>query len=472
MGATISSFKVFHELARNGKSSWQYKRLKQYRLFSFILHSPTKHKDFHIYLEDNLHRLDARSRGSLIFFTLVKPNEKFKRMVERQRHNRGYIQELEALEEGIGIGYNEDASVFVLCKDLGIPESALPCIVVTNDFIDGNIVWFSTNKRALGDDLSELNEAAEFESDDLLISAVRSNPKLKIVSTLEKSFAQILSEAFSLNASSTDIDADIHGAENVAKDKIRSLLQEVKEIKLQVQTPNNTLNQNIDIEENDILVVYEDMMTKILSQILSKYEMSRPSFELNFYKQFLEPKSFEFLLSGYKVLRLFETETDFDFSSAVMPMAKVLENEINHSIVQWLRKKLAIRFPDYFCRYEVGKNAFVRYRGKTTNLNEVDRETQSWKPLPIGISKYALEGYLTQNNLNAIPSNNKYYYFDSSQLADFNAIWEDIRLIRNKAGHSENLSIQDGLAINNKLKELLDKRYFFKLSLIKNNLRM
>lgn len=471
MGAPISSFKVFHELARNGKSSWQYERLKQFRLFSFILHSPTKHKDFHNYLEENLHLLDARTRGgSLIFFTLVKPTDDFKRIVERQKQYRGYIEELKALEEGIGVGYNEDASVFVLSKDLGIPESALPCIVVTNDFIDGNVVWFSTNKRTLGEDLSELHSAAEFENDNVLISAVRSNPKFNIVSTLEKSFAQILSEAFSLNASKTDGNVDIQGSENVAKDKIRSLLQEVKEIKLQVQTPNNTLNQNIDIEENEILVSYEDMMTKILSQILAKYEISRPNFELNPYKQFLEPKSFEFLLSGYKVLRLFETETDFDFSSAVMPLAKVLENEINHSIVQWLREKLNIRLPEYYYQYQPSFNGNSLI--DRTDLNERDRETGNWKPLPLGVSKVITQIFLRQNRLQSIPASRNYEYFDRNQFSDFNSIWENIRLIRNKAGHSENLSIQDGLAINNKLKELLDKRYFLQLSKIKNNLRM
>jgi hypothetical protein len=472
MGAPISSFRVFYELARNGKNSWQYKSLRQFRLFSFILHSPTKHKEFHNYLENNLHLLDARSRGSLIFFTLVKPNEEFKRMVERQRQNRGYIEELKAIQEGIGVGYNEDASVFVLSKDLGIPESALPCIVVTNDFIDGNVVWFSTSKRTLKEDLSELNAVSEFQSDDLLISAVRHNSKFQTVSILEKSFAQILAEAFSLNASRADRETDIQGAENVAKYKIKSLLQEVKEIKLQVQRQNIILSQNIDIEENEVLVLYEDMMTKILSQILAKYEIDRPSLELNPYKQFLEPKSYEFLLSGYKVLKMFETETDFDFSSAIMPLAKVFENEINHSIVQWLREKLAIRFPDYFCRYETGKNASIRYRGKITNLNEEDRGTQSWKPLPIGMSKCALEGFLTQNNLNAIHANYIGYYFDRQQLMQFNSIWEDIRLIRNKAGHSENLSIQEGLTIINKLKELLNRGYLSQLSKIKNSLRM
>ena len=74
MGAPISSFKVFHELAKNGKSSWPYNHLKQFKLFSFILHSPTKHRDFHEYLEHRLHQLDARSRGSIIFFALVTPN--------------------------------------------------------------------------------------------------------------------------------------------------------------------------------------------------------------------------------------------------------------------------------------------------------------------------------------------------------------------------------------------------------------
>ena len=392
-------------------------------------------------------------------------------MVQRQSYYRGYIKELDALKAGIGIGDNEDASVFVLCKDLGIPESALPCIVVTNDFIDGNIVWFSTNIRTLAGDLSDLNDIAEFRNNEVLISDLRDHSKFQSTAILDKSFAQILSEALSLNATETDNYADIQGSENVAKDKIRSLLQEVKEIKLQVQTPNNTLNQNIDIDQDNILVTYEDMMTKILLQILAKYEIRDSSYELNRYREFLEPKSFEFLLSGSKVLRLFATETDFDFSSAVMPLAKVLENEINHSIVQWLREKLAIQFPDYFCLYEVGKNALVSYRRKTTNLNEEDRETGKWKPLPIGISKYALEGYLNQNHLDVIPKSNGSYYFDREQLVDFNDIWEYIRKIRNRAGHSENLSIQEGSNINNKIKELFDKGYFLQLSLIKNRLR-
>jgi len=468
MGAPISSFRVFNKLAKKGKQSWEYEQLKKFRLFSFILHSPNKHQEFHNYLESNLHVLDARTRGgNLIFFTLVKPSEDFRKVVEKQKKYRGYIAELQALEEGIGIGYNEDASVFALSKDLGIPESALPCIVITNDFIDGNIVWFSTNKRTLGEDLSELHSASEFENDDMLISAVRKNPKFQLVSTLEKSFAQILAEAFSLNA---ERNTDIQDAGDVAKNKIKTLLQEVKSIKLQIQSPNSSIPKIVDLEENEILFRYEDMMIKILSQILAKYEMDRPNNALNLYKQFLEPKSFEFLQSGYKVLSLFGNENDFDFSSAVMPLAKSFENEINYSIIQWLRSKIGIKLPDFYCQYQPSFGGSARI-GRV-NLNDKDNETGFWKPLPIGVSKYALSDYLVKKGLNSIPLNRNRYYFDENQFNDFIKLWEDIRLIRNKAGHSENLTQIEGLEMAGKLKELLDRRYFLLLSRLKNDLRM
>lgn len=470
MAAPTSCFKVFQELFSKRKEEWEYESLKNFKLFCFILFHPTKQVDFNIFIEDNLHTLDSRTRGgSLIFFTLSKPTNKFIQLVQRRKDNREYINEIKAIEEGIGLGYNDDATLYVLCKDLGIPEEALPCLVITNDFSKDNIFFMCTNKRTLIEDLSELHSIAEIEDEDNLINAIRENKKFQAIGRLHKSFAEIIVEALSLNAVKDNRDTDINGAEDVAREKIKNLLEEIRLIKLQLLALNRNLNRLQDIEENEILVNYESEIIKLVTRILNNYQGNISLTEIDEFKNFFEPKSFEFLKSGFKVFKMFENDNDFDFSSSIMPFAKAFENEINHSLIQWVRDRINIKMPEYYCKYQ--PNFFGNSIIAKKDLNKRD-ENGEWKALAFGEAKMVLEEFLRMKKYSLISNKNKTVYFDKNQLKEFFMIWEKMRIIRNKAGHSEILQRDKSLLFKDNIYELLKKKYFDGLFKIKSMLRM
>ena len=85
----------------------------------------------------------------------------------------------------------------------------------------------------------------------------------------------------------------------------------------------------------------------------------------------------------------------FDFSPAVLCYAKVLENEVNLSIVQWARRERGVEMPEFFDRYCRDRSVLI-YPDRTLfsdaraiDLNLQGRGRDVWVPLALGQAKLA-----------------------------------------------------------------------------------
>ena len=143
-----------------------------------------------------------------------------------------------------------------------------------------------------------------------------------------------------------------------------------------VKAPKKTIADTF----NKIFIRILDKISKKIDFYLEeKNETIRKN--LNFYSRLeavLEPDSFKYLKNGFQLYRdmisgRYGDEKETDISLVAVEFGKTIENEINLSIMHYLRLKLGIEQPEYFNRFkqdDCDNFYFYGPRGFSLNLNQ------------------------------------------------------------------------------------------------------
>src|SRR5262245_61488890 len=126
MGFPITTYTVLNSLA----SEWDRARfsdiVSRFNLFAFILGSPKANPKLFRTIESTFDRLAFETGEKFLFFALARPSN--------ARGERSRVYACFAGVQPPSIGPDHEATLAnALALGLGIPQSALPCIVVTTD---------------------------------------------------------------------------------------------------------------------------------------------------------------------------------------------------------------------------------------------------------------------------------------------------------------------------------------------------
>ena len=122
------------------------------------------------------------------------------------------------------------------------------------------------------------------------------------------------------------------------------------------------------------------------------------------------------------------------FSPAVMQFAKVIEREINLSLVQWMRACCGVSMPEYFNRVQPGFSA--QWNALDFNRNGGNGKLQ----LPtLGQSVRLYEAYLESPNEDQIPLSAS---AKTTVANGRNSKWDKLARIRNDSSHTERASLR------------------------------
>jgi len=149
--------------------------------------------------------------------------------------------------------------------------------------------------------------------------------------------------------------------------------------------------------------------------------------------------------------------------TGVICLAKVFENEINLSVVHWIRKELGIQIPQFFNRPQRDVRAVMVPdipRGREIDFNMGSHN--KWLPPGIGQSELAFVD-LSRTN---IPKDLGMELWELLL-----AKWKIIRKKRNAAAHTQVLSKQAMLETRQALLELLNAHLFDRTYVMKQRYR-
>jgi hypothetical protein len=350
---------------------------------------------------------------------------------------------------------NPSLTMFALMNSLGIGMEDLPCMVVTNDLISRSFYHFSVNRNTIVERMTELGFIAEKlepqVARQMSIHEIFKKYEFRTTSRtqqeLSSSLAKTLSDALSFFISALPLPGFLaHKASNQAKSSIQELYKSLDEMK----------NKQGEGNKHEL----DQQATKILSFISLLNQKTNSSLNniVPIQKELLEHESYQILRTASKVYELLTSDQSVeissvlemtnDFSPGVISLSKVFEREANLSVVHWIRKQLGIDLPQYYDKYEPGKNAT---NGKG-DFNQTNVQGY-WLPPGIGQSEFAMR------NLSKISLP------DGWDDISFNLLmkrWAMIRELRNAAAHDRITDMQSLLNMKNALVDLAEKECFRK----------
>jgi hypothetical protein len=455
MGMPINSYTALSALTKNHSSSF-YNRLitpflSKFSLFAFIIYDPDASPEFRKHLEHNFEILDHSTGDRLLFFALVdspcswKNKEKYKKISFRDSE---YLLNPKSAIDST----NKSLTANALAHSLNIPTDALPCLVVTDNFKSQSFEWFQTSEQHINDQLNYLGLIATHGSSIPLSDRDRCHLSAKIkfgeeftCQTINTSMAEALSDVLSLIIAG-------HGRHE-GKEQAQTVLKRLYEnlSLIRQQLPEG------DIEDSEHLHTISELSLQIAEfiallnqksfQKIHKKRTASPILEID--PKNLEPESVQMLKTATLIYDLYQYPPDWvdiyelDLSPLVITLAKIFENELNHSLVQWIRKKLGIDMPAFFTKHQPNKNAVQHIReGYEIDFNRHTRAGE-WIPPGLGQSQNAYKEILkTTISPISTPQNNSFLIY-----------WKEIGKTRNNAAHMQTTSFEDASRVTELLQQ-------------------
>lgn len=158
-------------------------------------------------------------------------------------------------------------------------------------------------------------------------------------------------------------------------------------------------------------------------------------------------------------LRLSKSTTQqIEYSSLIHSLAKIMEIELNNSIVQYLRKVNGIEMPQYYKLFKPQFDAIVPIGKDGCNINSQHN------------------GVLNTQTIGSIQCLIKYYKdllneLFESPIENFISLWEKIREKRNDSSHTKIITEEEFVIFYNHFCEIVRGGWFTKLMDIKEELR-
>lgn len=160
-------------------------------------------------------------------------------------------------------------------------------------------------------------------------------------------------------------------------------------------------------------------------------------------------------------LRLSKSATQIEFSSLIHSLAKIMEIELNNSIVQYLRKINGIEMPQYYRLFKPEAEAIVQI-GKECTIDINSRNGASLKPQTIGAIQCLVKHYKKQ--LAELFEN------PVEEFNEFIGLLENIREKRNDSSHTKIISEKEFIDFYSTFCEMVREGWFTKLMDLKQQL--
>lgn len=472
--------------SRNGFQSIEMElaldSLKEYSVYAFIIHDPSAHHDFHAVLQKQFENLHYSSGEHLVFFGLVDSPQKLS-LVGR----RPFYQDVRDMVNSYEEMNKNDASysAFALANSLNIEAEMLPAIVVTHDTRLSSFRYYKSSAEELERQFSRLtgisyrmngtkelpNLSLEKRQEilyDLLDKEELDLCNGKGSSELMVSMARALSDVLSFLVPDSR-DYNERTVKKIAteqkKTSIDRVMKSLKHLKKDLE------GVNIDeIESHNLFRTIEELNI-ILAVFLKLSKQNQLNIDLEnlpIKKEWLDQQTWQFLITGLEVASFLNKDNpEVDYSASAICLAKMFEQEINNSFVHWVRKANQIDLPEYYNKVQPGVRALVtpNFPRKNAYTPQIDLNRDqygSWQPPELGksmnIAKYNI-------------GDNDWANMGITNYKEFLREWRTIHSIRNKAAHTEVVTISDFNRMKLSLINIAKDQVLESLSNLKNSYR-
>jgi len=361
MGFPLSTFQQLAGLCKN--EHYIRGEFDRFWLIAIIVHDLSD-DSFKMHIKDNFVHLHNVTEEHFAFITFVNPPTSW------SSAHRGWMETRERLSAGDNC---EDAEfIHALKKRLDLPDG--PCIVLTDNLLSNKFVVLSTSKEEIIPQMQALSVRVNSCSAPFPIN---DSGFISFLSTLGLSFEE-QTDGDSLAKIIADLVAvrSLSGA-GAAQDSIAQKTQK-KDSGKHVQEAIGQLWQlvkdlrKLDNEEQtlDKLERFSDYLAFILGELRSddrtstKYSLDLKEFEG------LESPSRSYLLNYNRLLPFYFTPEHYtsynflnidlfssnDFSSDYSPLGnylgKAIEEEMNASLIQYVRSLMGVHMPEFYRLYE------------------------------------------------------------------------------------------------------------------------
>jgi len=406
---------------------------------------------------------------------------------------------------------------------MGIPESALPCIVVTTDLKSKDLVWFGTSAVSVEEQLRSLGYLAWQHNRDQVKDALLAEhmnfdaTRPSGLVSLNTSMAQAIADVLSFPVYRTG-ESDVRNATERARKTLGVIFSSLKEQKNKSTDPE-------DEPESSWLEEFESTALKGLSflsllaarpdltlipgatefpiairasrgpmpgEAKGRYRERYVGFpedvtsaklssapedaqrwpNLRRLGKALEAESVYMLKTALLVQDLFESrpelvngllEDQLDYTPTVICLAKVFEREANLSVVHWIREHLHISLPTYFNKYQPEIRALFTPDRPNPQAIDFNKEKYGiWIPPGLGQSEIACRAFGRTSPPEGW-SKNKW-----SRLMDG---WCVIRVGRNNSAHTELVDKGSAMRIGEAIDRLAEDRIFESMRALKAKYR-
>lgn len=488
MGYPITSYTIIKNLSRQRKTSqkefeYRYVReaLQDFKLFAFILFDPEVDAEFGAFLGNIFESLDRKSGKDLLFFALVDPPENWLKNAAARDYYSAIQQYVAAgvFKENNTIRTKEASrTVKLICSTLGLDYNDLPVMVVTEDFTCRAFRGIKTCIESIESQLITLGEIAHMRGQGLrrlrLIDVAFEKESVEIDWKMEfESLADLLNSLIScLAAVSYQDDCLREQAQREAIILLNSWFKQLERLKQSLgRYPGN---------EDSLVGSIEELSTSMSNSISTLRSYTDEPQMVTIDETCLDWQSSLWLQSAQRVRDFFqcdarmflksarpELSTQFtpEYTPVLMPLAKVFENEIRLSIVQWLRTLLdnPIEMPTFFNKLctEPGVSGVHTFGNKVVHFNTKYRG--AWRPPELGKTRVSFVQRITHEA--KIPP-----HFTRVELNVLSEEWEIILEERNRAAHTNLIGIEDVFRMETSLSRLSSKRVFQSFAQLKNDL--
>lgn len=481
MGMPISCYWSLVSLVRHGErcGGWIGRLRKQFSKFAFVIHDPTVHVEFDDVLNRLLDRLDYATGRRLLFFALVRPESA---NIEGLR-DRPYFTVFEDMSPqvrhlaspgAIPISPNPSASAWAFSQALGIPFDSLPCIVTTDDLLSPEIEVIHSGPSTLYDQLSELGFQAERSSRMLADEGdQRISPREDTV-RLTRSLAATL--ALVLGGIQATVEGRGEGGEEYLaafKELLSDLLHDLKQARRGLNADDESLEQ---VEHLALTVA------GVLQSLAEPSPSERGRLEEPLGSDLFDHETRIVLQTGLQCLRAIDGPrllggrlSLLDYSPSLLYFAKAFENEMNLSVVHWVRQRLGISLPKNFNKVQRGASA--KYSSERVNppIDFNRGHGGAWKPPSLGQAELvfsecvgcsdATRGRSSSSGQLELafrdrPGDSVPGPFDPDTCARLMESWQAIRSLRNQAAHDAIVARDECQAVMTELERMIKSGVF------------
>ena len=485
MGLPHSLLPLLHNLRKEEKYTQESKSaVEPFSLFCFIIDSPDKDKRLSDYVGREFIHLHHLTGEDLLFFIPIDEPFGWKRLM-KESAGSSVLSLYRKIPDSIQSS-NPERAQRIFAQTLGVRKQDLPALVLSSNLCEKEYFVLCTSKETISAQLSVLGVLARSIAKDekKLCLEELSKPEIDSCSGLYsndlfQNMAGLLYESIALGISSKDGNScqfpqesiEVDTACSSLKDRCRELVNQITEIQpVRAVGSEELANPHIfqTLETLARLLAELDREDRGAQGKSPVVHQPNPQWDLESTEWWtMGNKVYQFLdqsTRSYRDLGIPEEIKLVDKAPSIVCWSKALENELNLSAGQWIRKRLGVEIPKYFNRFQPDKEAIFQPSEKySLDFNRRHHDCKSHdglRMLELGPLAGAINWSAKQEGDFRLPLS-----FEPPDCFSKNI--EQIRNIRNRACHPSSMRPEDGQDFQDAYAGLLESGVFSELCALK-----